>query len=77
MTARKFHCPGCGYVSDEALGEPHEGFSPGTTWGQIPESWFCPDCAVRDKADFIAEGAAAEAPVSDASERKSYGEVSS
>lgn len=60
MPTRKFHCPGCGYIYDEALGEPHEGFAPGTTWEQIPDDWFCPDCAVRDKADFILEGSDAD-----------------
>ena len=45
-------CPECGYQYDEALGEPHEGYAPGTLWGAIPDSFCCPSCAVRDKADF-------------------------
>ncbi|MCX7218462.1 MAG: rubredoxin [Burkholderiales bacterium] len=33
-------------------GEPHEGYAPGTLWDAIPDSFCCPRCAVRDKADF-------------------------
>jgi len=49
----QFQCPGCRYVYDEAKGERHEGFPPNTPWARIPEDWSCPDCAVRDKADFV------------------------
>ena len=49
----KYQCPDCGYVYDEVVGDPHEGFPAGTTWEKIPEDWACPDCAVRDKVDFI------------------------
>ncbi|WP_422346046.1 rubredoxin [Parasphingorhabdus sp.] len=48
----KYQCPDCGYIYDEADGDPHEGFGPGTPWSEVPESWSCPDCAVRDKIDF-------------------------
>jgi rubredoxin len=48
----RYQCPGCGYVYDEAHGDEHEGFSPGTPWTRIPENWSCPDCSVRDKPDF-------------------------
>ena len=36
----------------EAVGDPREGFPAGTTWSAVPEDWCCPDCGVRDKADF-------------------------
>ncbi len=45
-------CTGCGYVYDAAVGDVHEGFPPGTPWSAVPDSWTCPDCGVRDKADF-------------------------
>ena len=48
----RYRCPGCSYVYDEARGDPHEGFPPGTTWAQIPADWACPDCSVHEKADF-------------------------
>lgn len=52
--APHYQCPGCGYVYDEAKGDSQQGFWPGTPWARIPETWQCPDCAVRDKVDFIA-----------------------
>jgi alkane 1-monooxygenase len=48
----RYQCTDCGYVYDEAVGCPHEGFAAGTRWSQIPDDWPCPDCAVRDKVDF-------------------------
>ena len=47
-------CPGCGYVYNEAVGDPREGFPAGTPWSDIPDTWCCPDCGVREKIDFIA-----------------------
>lgn len=49
-----YRCPGCGYTYVPAQGAAHEGFAPGTPWSAIPEDWACPDCAVREKPDFIA-----------------------
>ena len=49
---RRYCCPGCGYVYDEAEGNPREGFPPGTSWERIPDDWACPDCSVREKPDF-------------------------
>ena len=45
-------CPSCGYVFNEEAGHPREGFPPGTSWGEVPDDWACPDCGVRDKIDF-------------------------
>jgi alkane 1-monooxygenase len=49
-------CPGCGYVYDVNTGDEHEGFAAGTAWAEIPDSWCCPDCGVRDKVDFVPLG---------------------
>ncbi|MFC7503983.1 fatty acid desaturase [Nocardioides sp. GCM10030258] len=46
-------CPGCSYTYEVAAGDEHQGFAAGTAWADIPEDWFCPDCGVRDKADFV------------------------
>ncbi|MDP2227196.1 MAG: fatty acid desaturase [Moraxellaceae bacterium] len=48
-----FRCPDCGYVYKEESGCPHEGFPAGTRWEKIPDNWPCPDCAVREKVDFV------------------------
>ena len=46
-------CPGCGYTYEVARGDEHEGFAAGTAWADVPESWCCPDCGVREKVDFV------------------------
>ena len=51
--AARYQCTDCGYIYDEAQGCPREGFAPGTRWSQIPNNWPCPDCAVREKVDFV------------------------
>jgi rubredoxin len=48
----RYACPGCGYVYDEALGDPREGFAAGTAWADVPDDWPCPYCGVREKPDF-------------------------
>ena len=48
---KKYECMMCGYIYDEALGDPDEGIAPGTTWEDIPEDWYCPDCGAS-KEDF-------------------------
>jgi rubredoxin len=52
----RFACPECGFVYDEGEGMVREGFPPGTKWAQVPDNWACPDCAVRDKVDFVPTG---------------------
>ena len=48
---KKHECMMCGYIYDEALGDPDEGIAPGTTWEDIPEDWYCPVCGAS-KEDF-------------------------
>jgi alkane 1-monooxygenase len=52
-THKQFQCTDCGYIYDESVGCEREGFPPGTRWSQIPDDWPCPDCAVREKVDFV------------------------
>ena len=59
--AARHQCPNCGYVYDEVLGCPHEGFPPGTRWSALPAAWVCPACAVREKPDFSAIPSGAQA----------------
>jgi alkane 1-monooxygenase len=46
-------CPGCGYTYDVVTGDEREGFAAGTPWADVPDSWCCPDCGVREKVDFV------------------------
>jgi rubredoxin len=50
-----YRCPECGYRYDEAVGDRHEGLKPNTAWRDVPESFYCPRCNVRDKQDFEIE----------------------
>lgn len=49
----RYNCPECGYAYDEAAGDVHMGFAPGTRWPQIPDDFVCPDCAISYKEDFV------------------------
>jgi alkane 1-monooxygenase len=52
----RYRCPGCGYVYDEAVGAPREGWKPGTPLRAIDPEWCCPDCGVREAQDFVEIG---------------------
>ena len=42
----KYICIPCGYIYDEALGDPDGGLEPWTKFDDIPDSWVCPVCGV-------------------------------
>ena len=48
---RKWQCYFCGYIYDEAEGDPDSGVAAGTRWEEIPADWLCPSCGAT-KADF-------------------------
>ena len=50
-----YSCPDCAYHYDEAKGDAHEGFLPGTKFADLPDDFVCPDCSVRGKEDFVSE----------------------
>ncbi|WP_295719967.1 FAD-dependent oxidoreductase [uncultured Halovibrio sp.] len=49
---RRYLCIVCGFIYDEAEGDPDGGLPPGTRYEDIPDDWECPDCGVS-KADFV------------------------
>ena len=51
QASRQFICHACGYIYDEATGDPDSGLQAGTRFEDIPEDWYCPLCGVT-KADF-------------------------
>lgn len=51
---KNYTCSLCGYVYDEAAGDPDSGIAPGTKWEDIPEDWTCPLCGAA-KDQFMAE----------------------
>lgn len=42
----KWICSVCGYVYDEAQGDPDSGIAPGTKFADIPDEWVCPVCGI-------------------------------
>jgi rubredoxin-NAD+ reductase len=50
----KYVCDVCGYVYDEAEGDPDNGIAPGTKWEDVPEDFTCPLCGVG-KDEFSEE----------------------
>lgn len=42
----KWTCIVCGYVYDEAVGDPDSGIAPGTKFEDLPNDWVCPVCGV-------------------------------
>lgn len=44
-------CLICGWIYDEAAGDPEHDIAPGTAWEAVPMNWTCPECGAR-KEDF-------------------------
>jgi rubredoxin-NAD+ reductase len=47
----QYICHACGYIYNEAEGDPDSGLAAGTRFADIPEDWACPLCGVT-KSDF-------------------------
>lgn len=43
---KKYVCQVCGYVYDEAAGDPDRGIAPGAKFEDLPDDWTCPLCGV-------------------------------
>ena len=51
---KQYECDLCGYVYDEAAGDPDNGIAPGTKWEDLPADWVCPLCGAG-KDEFTAK----------------------
>jgi rubredoxin len=51
---KKYVCDVCGYVYDEAKGDPDNGIAAGTKFEDLPDDFVCPLCGV-DKDNFSEE----------------------
>lgn len=50
----QWECIVCGWIYDEAKGDPEHGIAPGTKWADVDEEWLCPDCGVgKDSFELI------------------------
>ena len=45
----KYECL-CGYIYDEAVGDPDNGIAAGTKWDDLPENFTCPLCGAGKDA---------------------------
>jgi rubredoxin len=57
---KKYECSVCGYVYDEAVGDPAAGIAPGTPWEELPDDWCCPLCGAS-KGEFEVQDAVGDA----------------
>lgn len=48
---QRYICDACGFIYDEAEGDPDSGLAPGTRYEDIPDDWQCPLCGLS-KADL-------------------------
>ena len=51
---KKYVCNICGWVYDEAVGDPDDGIAAGTKFEDLPDDFVCPLCGVG-KDDFSEE----------------------
>lgn len=50
----KYRCLVCGYIYDPAVGDATGGIAPGTAFGDLPDTWVCPECGVtKDQFEKI------------------------
>ena len=47
----KYVCDVCGWIYDEAIGDPDNGIEVGTKFEDLPDDFVCPLCGV-DKDNF-------------------------
>jgi len=45
----KYECV-CGYIYDEAAGDPSNGVAPGTKWEDVSDDFSCPVCGLGKDA---------------------------
>jgi len=43
---QRYICDACGFIYDEAKGDPDSGLAPGTRFEDIPDDWLCPLCGL-------------------------------
>ena len=53
---KKYVCDVCGYIYDEATGDPDNGIAPCTKWEDLPDDFECPLCGVgKDEFSLVEE----------------------
>ena len=52
---KKYACSLCGWVYDEATGDPENGIAPGTRFEDLPEDFVCPLCGAGTEDFEVSE----------------------
>lgn len=53
---KKYVCPVCGWIYDEAKGDPDNGIAPGTKFEDLPADYVCPVCGAGKDEFEVYEG---------------------
>ena len=52
---KKYVCDVCGWIYDEAEGDPDSGIAAGTKWEDLPEDFECPMCGASKDQFSLAD----------------------
>lgn len=53
---KKYVCRVCGWIYDEAKGDPDNGIAPGTKFEDLPADYVCPVCGAGKDEFEVYEG---------------------
>ena len=52
---KKYRCKICGWIYDEAKGDPDNGIAPGTRFEDLPAEFVCPLCGAPKEEYEVVE----------------------
>lgn len=52
---KKYRCKVCGWIYDEAKGDPDNGIAPGTRFEDLPAEFICPICGAPKEEFEVVE----------------------
>mgnify|MGYP000079102027 FL=1 len=52
---KKYRCKVCGWIYDEAKGDPDNGIAPGTRFDDLPAEFICPLCGAPKEEFEVVE----------------------
>ncbi|WP_303856784.1 rubredoxin [Allisonella histaminiformans] len=52
---KKYRCKVCGWIYDEAKGDPDNGIAPGTRFKDLPAEFICPLCGAPKEEFEVVE----------------------
>ena len=55
VSMKKYRCKVCGWIYDEAKGNPDNGIAPGTRFEDLPAEFICPLCGAPKEEFEVVE----------------------